>query len=133
MAEALRNKVNGTENPWNCLTIKYGNNRGKLFTEEEDRFLVCMTNQLGFGSWEELQTEVRAAWAFRFDWFIRTRTADELGQRVEALARLIEKEVLELEAAERKKARAAGGGGTGAGGKRPASTPVSGGKAKKAR
>ena len=135
LGSALAKKVARSKSPFVTMRIDYGSGgvRGKQYTEEEDRFLVCMTNQLGFGSWEELQTEVRAAWAFRFDWFIRTRTADELGQRVEALARLIEKEVLELEAAERKKARAAGGGGTGAGGKRPASTPVSGGKAKKAR
>ena len=134
LGSALAKKVARCKSPFVTMRIDYGSGgvKGKQYTEEEDRFLVCMTNQLGFGSWEELQQEVRAAWAFRFDWFIRTRTADELGQRVEALARLIEKEILELEAAERKKAKAAAGG-SGAGGKRPAPTPLSGGKGKKAK
>ena len=59
MAEALSFKVRSTDNPWQSLLIKYGNNRGKLFTEEEDRFLVCMTHELGYGKWEELKREVR--------------------------------------------------------------------------
>ena len=135
MADALSSKVKSVDNPWQTLSIKYGNNRGKLFTEEEDRFLVCMTHHVGYGAWEELQQEVRAAWAFRFDWWLRTRTAQELGRRVEVLAQLIQKEVHELEAAEkeaerqRKKAAAKAGGG----GKRPAAdeTPNKGKKAKR--
>ena len=38
-------------------------------------------------------SQVRKAWAFRFDWWFRTRTAQELGSRVELLSRLVEKEV----------------------------------------
>ena len=37
--------------------------------------------------------KVRKAWAFRFDWWFRTRTPQELGRRVEVLSKLIEKEV----------------------------------------
>ena len=33
--QALKSKVTSTENPWQTLQIKYGNNRGKLFTEDE--------------------------------------------------------------------------------------------------
>jgi hypothetical protein len=34
-------------NPYQTLTINYGANRpGKVFNEEEDRFLVCTLNQL---------------------------------------------------------------------------------------
>jgi len=54
---------------------------------------------------------VRKAWAFRFDWWFRTRTPQELGRRVEVLSKLIEKEVLEWEAdareLERQRRRAA--------------------------
>jgi len=67
MATALKAKVQSTDNPWNTLTLKYGNNRGKLFTEEEDRFLVCMTNELGYGNWDDLKREVRRAPDFRFE------------------------------------------------------------------
>jgi hypothetical protein len=45
--------------------------QGKAFTEEEDRFIVCMTHQLGYGRWEELKYEIRRSWNFRFDWFIK--------------------------------------------------------------
>ena len=34
--------------------------RGKQFSEEEDRFLVCMTSHLGYGRWDELAREVRS-------------------------------------------------------------------------
>jgi len=89
MAEALKSKVGSTDNPWQTLQLKYGNNRGKLFTEEEDRFLVCMTNELGYGRWEELKREVRRSPEFRFDWLFKSRTPIELGRRVDLLIRLI--------------------------------------------
>lgn len=92
MAEALSSKVRSTENPWLTLLIKYGNNRGKLFTEEEDRFLVCMTHELGYGKWEELKREVRRCPDFRFDWLFKSRTPIELGRRVDLLIRLIQNE-----------------------------------------
>uniref|UniRef100_A0A7S2IVN3 Chromatin-remodeling complex ATPase n=1 Tax=Haptolina brevifila TaxID=156173 RepID=A0A7S2IVN3_9EUKA len=101
MAEALDTKVKASENPWQCLTIKYGNNRGKLYTEDEDRFLVCMTNELGYGKWEELKREVRRCPDFRFDWLFKSRTPIELGRRVDLLIRLIQNET--KEPAQRKK------------------------------
>ena len=90
MAEALRKKVSSADvDPWRTLTVKYGNNRGKLFTEEEDRFLLCMTNEIGYGAWEELKREVRKSPDFRFDWLFKSRTPVELGRRVDLLIRLI--------------------------------------------
>jgi len=89
MADALAQKVRSCDNPWCTLSIKYGNNRGKLFTEDEDRFLVCMTNELGYGKWEELKREVRRCPDFRFDWLFKSRTPPELGRRVDLLVRLI--------------------------------------------
>jgi len=105
MAESLRNKVTSSDNPWQTLSIKYGNNRGKLFTEEEDRFLMCMTNELGYGKWEELKREVRRCPEFRFDWLFKSRTPIELGRRVDLLIRLIQNETKEP----RKKGAAAAG------------------------
>jgi len=107
MAEALKNKVASTENPWQSLQIKYGNNRGKLFTEDEDRFLICMTNELGYGKWEDLKREVRRSPEFRFDWLFKSRTPIELGRRVDLLIRLIQNESKEPAARGSKKAAAA--------------------------
>lgn len=44
------------------LRIAYGTNKGKNYTEEEDRFLVCMLHKLGFDKenvYEELRAMVR--------------------------------------------------------------------------
>jgi len=95
MAESLRTKVSSCEDAWRTLSVKYGNNRGKLFTEEEDRFLLCMANELGYGKWDELKREVRRHPEFRFDWLFKSRTPPELGKRVDQLIRLIQNETKE--------------------------------------
>lgn len=56
-----------------------------------------MTHKLGYGSWDELKAEIRKSWRFRFDWFFKSRTPQELGRRCDTLIRLIEKENEELE------------------------------------
>jgi len=64
--------------PFHQLKLIYGTNKGKNYTEEEDRFLVCMLHKLGFDKenvYDELRTVVRQAPQFRFDWFIKSRTA----------------------------------------------------------
>ena len=66
-------------------------------------------------------SQVRQSWLFRFDWFLKTRTAQELSRRVDVLARLIEKEIADAEAEEAAEARRKKGKATPkAGGKRPA-------------
>ena len=50
------------------LRINYGTNKGKNYTEEEDRFLVCQLHKLGFDKenvYEELRASVRNAPQFR--------------------------------------------------------------------
>ena len=66
--------------------------KGKAYNEGEDRFMLCMTHKLGYGAWDELKAAIRSSWLFRFDWFIKSRTPQELGRRVDTLIRLIEKE-----------------------------------------
>eukprot|EP00899_Mesostigma_viride_P006788 jgi/Mesvir1/1610/Mv14573-RA.1 len=98
---SIGKKMDRYRNPWRELRISYGQNKGKAFTEENDRFLVCMTYQLGYGAWEELKVEVRKSWMFRFDWFIKSRTAQELARRTDTLIRLIEKENAEIDEKEK--------------------------------
>ena len=90
----------------------------QAFNEEEDRYLLCMSQKLGYGNWEDLKAELRSAWQvapsqavlhclilywqFRFDWFIKSRTPAELGRRVESLIRMIEKEKDEQSATKKK-------------------------------
>jgi len=89
---AIAAKLDKYKNPWQELKLQYGPAKGKAYTEEEDRFLICMMHKLGYGAWDELKAEVRNTWRFRFDWYIKSRTPQELARRCETLIRLIEKE-----------------------------------------
>lgn len=92
MERAIQVKVDRYDDPWKELDLVYSNNRSKTFIDEEDRWLVCMTNQLGYGRWEDIKLEVRKAWQFRFNWWFKSRTPIELKRRADVLIRLIEKE-----------------------------------------
>ncbi|GMH40196.1 hypothetical protein BSKO_08100 [Bryopsis sp. KO-2023] len=95
--DAISAKLDRYKNPWLELKIQYGSNKGKAYTEEEDRFIICMAHKLGYGNWDELKAEIRKSWRFRFDWFFKSRTPQELARRCDTLIRLIERENEELE------------------------------------
>jgi len=101
---SLDSKIARYRAPFHQLRIAYGTNKGKNYTEEEDRFLVCMLHKLGFDKenvYEELRAAVRNAPQFRFDWFIKSRTAMELQRRCNTLITLIERENHEIEEKEK--------------------------------
>jgi len=102
---ALDAKMSRYRAPFHQLRIAYGSNKGKNYTEEEDRFLVCMLHKLGFDRtdnvYDELRAAIRQAPQFRFDWFIKSRTATELQRRCNTLITLIERENQELEEKEK--------------------------------
>lgn len=102
--KALDSKMARYRAPFHQLRISYGNNKGKNYIEEEDRFLVCMLHKLGFDKenvYEELRTAIRIAPQFRFDWFLKSRTALELQRRCNTLITLIERENQEIEEKEK--------------------------------
>lgn len=39
--QAIAKKMSRYQNPWHELKIQYGQNKGKLYNEECDRFMVC--------------------------------------------------------------------------------------------
>ncbi|KAK9861243.1 hypothetical protein WJX84_005000 [Apatococcus fuscideae] len=98
---AIASKLDRYRNPWQELKLQYGANKGKAYTEEEDRFILCSVHRLGYGAWDELKAEIRKSWRFRFDWFFKSRTPQELARRCDTLIRLVEKENEEAEAVER--------------------------------
>lgn len=92
--EELAEKIARHPDPYNTLTLP-SSGKGvskKGFTEEHDRFLLCMVNELGYGQWDALRVQIRQAYAFRFDWYIKSRTSMELAKRCDQLMRLVEKE-----------------------------------------
>ncbi|KAF6038467.1 hypothetical protein EB796_003227 [Bugula neritina] len=95
--KALDCKMTRYKAPFHQLRISYGTNKGKNYTEEEDRYIVCMLHKLGFDKeniYDELRAAVRQAPQFRFDWFIKSRTAMELQRRCNTLITLIEEKTL---------------------------------------
>jgi SWI/SNF-related matrix-associated actin-dependent regulator of chromatin subfamily A member 5 len=135
---AISKKLELYKNPARELKIAYGTNKGKAYTEEEDRFLLCAIPKVGYGAWDELKAEIRKHWLFRFDWFFKSRTPAELGRRVETLVRLVEKEAEEAEAEEAKKAgrppppkKASAAGGAGGGGEEGGAAGGAGGGKRK--
>ena len=134
---ALARKIGNTHEPWNTLMIDYtclgATARPRSpFTIENDRHLLCMALQVGYGRWEELVKEVRKSWLCKFDWHMKTRVASELGKRVEYLMRLVEKEMEDLEAARKEEERKNKKKG-GAGAKRKDEDGEQGGDAKRRR
>lgn len=59
---ALDGKIVRYRAPFHQLRLLYGNNKGKNFSEEEDRYLVCMLHKFGFDKdnvYEELRMAIR--------------------------------------------------------------------------
>jgi hypothetical protein len=108
--QAIKGKMSRYRNPWLELKIQYGANKGKAYTEEEDRFLLCMMHKLGYGAWDEMKAEIRKSWRFRFDWFFKSRTPQELNRRCDTLIRLVEKENEEADLKKGSARKSEGGG-----------------------
>jgi hypothetical protein len=62
---------------------------------------ICMVHKLGYGNWDELKAAFRTSPLFRFDWFVKSRTTQELARRCDTLIRLVEKENQEFDERER--------------------------------
>lgn len=62
---------------------------------------ICTIHKVGYGNWDELKAAFRTSPLFRFDWFVKSRTTQELARRCETLIRSVEKENQEFEERER--------------------------------
>lgn len=121
LERATRILVSHFENPWEELEFTYVNARDKIFTAEEDRYLLCWARkvmhlfvvldmmelendvthmillQYGYGQWMAIKNAIRRNPSFRFDYFLRSLPVDLLARRCEQLMRHAEKEVEQLE------------------------------------
>jgi len=82
------------DHAWQSMNFNYGLgwSKGRAYTEEEDSFLVCMMYRHGYGAAERIRMEIRRAWQFRFDWYFKSRTAQEIQKRCDVLVKIVEKE-----------------------------------------
>ncbi|KAJ3102943.1 hypothetical protein HDU97_000182 [Phlyctochytrium planicorne] len=108
--ESLRNKVASTRLPLQQLRFNYGQSRGKNFNEDEDRFMIVCLEKFGYGTddvYDKIREEIKNSALFRFDWFFKSRTSQEIQRRCQTLIGLIQKEEAEEKEREDKKRKAA--------------------------
>jgi hypothetical protein len=84
--------------PLQQMVIKYtvSTTNKKVYTEEEDRFLLVMLNKYGVEGdliYEQIRDEIRESPLFRFDWFFLSRTPQEIGRRCNTLIQTVVREL----------------------------------------
>jgi SWI/SNF-related matrix-associated actin-dependent regulator of chromatin subfamily A member 5 len=97
----LRKKMQQYRVPLQQLKINYSvsTTNKKVYTEEEDRFLLVMLDRYGIdseGLYERMRDDIRDSPLFRFDWFFLSRTPIELSRRCTTLITAIVKEFEEV-------------------------------------
>ncbi|KAI1662520.1 SWI/SNF family of DNA-dependent ATPase [Daldinia decipiens] len=93
----LRKKMQLYRVPLQQMKINYSvsTTNKKVYTEEEDRFLLVMLDRYGVdseGIYERIRDEIRESPLFRFDWFFLSRTPIEISRRCTTLLTTIVKE-----------------------------------------
>ncbi|KAI9142019.1 SNF2 family N-terminal domain-containing protein [Paraphysoderma sedebokerense] len=110
--ETLTARISELRSPLSGLKIPYNTSaKGKNYTEEEDRFLLVTLEKYGYGSedvYDRMRDEIRTSPLFRFDWFLRSRTSQELSRRCNTLVSLLTKENAADDEDGRKRKRANG-------------------------
>ncbi|KAF2196634.1 hypothetical protein GQ43DRAFT_404684 [Delitschia confertaspora ATCC 74209] len=96
--ELLRKKVSSCRMPLQQLVIKYtiSTTNKRVYTEEEDRFLVVMMDKHGVEGdevYEKIRDEIRESPLFRFDWFFLSRTPAEISRRCNTLLNAVVREL----------------------------------------
>ena len=94
-ADMLRRKIAMYRYPMQELHLNYPTTKGKIYSEEEDRYLLCRLDYYGLNSenvFDRIKKDVSEFPVFRFDWFFKSRTTQELERRGKTLLLMIAKE-----------------------------------------
>ncbi|CAN9181923.1 unnamed protein product [Alternaria alternata] len=94
----IAKKIGMYRMPLQQMQIKYtvSTTNKKVYTEEEDKFLVVMLHKHGVEGefiYEKIRDEIRESPLFRFDWFFLSRTPQEIGRRCTTLISAIVREL----------------------------------------
>ncbi|KAI9508946.1 SNF2 family N-terminal domain-containing protein [Russula earlei] len=103
----LSKKIGSFRYPMQELELNYPTTKGKVYSEEEDRYLLCRLSHYGMRTddvYERIKKDISEFPVFRFDWFFKSRSPQELQRRCNTLLGMIEKE------AEQEEMRAKSGG-----------------------
>lgn len=95
--QLIRRKMEMYRVPLQQMKINYtvSTTNKKVYTEEEDRFLVVQLDKHGVDGdnlYDTIRDEIRDSPLFRFDWFFLSRTPLELSRRCTTLIQTIVKE-----------------------------------------
>lgn len=75
----LDKKFGAYKNPWREMIFDSTNShKSRIFTHDNDKYLICMAKTVGYGNWDELKVKIRKSSCFRFDYMLRSRTSAEL-------------------------------------------------------
>ena len=91
----LQKKIASVRYPMQELELNYPTTKGKVYSEEEDRYLLCRLYHYGMQAddvYERIKKDITEFPVFRFDWFFKSRSPQELQRRCNTLLGMIEKE-----------------------------------------
>ncbi|KZT18698.1 SNF2 family DNA-dependent ATPase [Neolentinus lepideus HHB14362 ss-1] len=103
LEKLLAEKIASVRYPMQELELNYPTTKGKVYSEEEDRYLLCRLNHYGMSSedvYDRIKKDITEFPVFRFDWFFKSRSPQELARRCNTLLSMIEKEAAEARAQE---------------------------------
>ncbi|KAG2009046.1 SNF2-family ATP dependent chromatin remodeling factor snf21 [Coprinopsis cinerea AmutBmut pab1-1] len=98
-------KIKSVRYPMQELELNYPTTKGKVYSEEEDRYLLCRLHHYGMQAddvYERIKRDINEFPVFRFDWFFKSRSPQELQRRCNTLLSMIEKEAEQAKAEEAK-------------------------------
>ncbi|SJL09809.1 related to ISW2-ATPase component of a two subunit chromatin remodeling complex [Armillaria ostoyae] len=91
----LQHKIQSVKYPMHELDLNYPTTKGKVYTEEEDRYLLLRLHHYGLQTddvYDKIKRDIMESPLFRFDWFFKSRSPQELQRRCNTLLGMIEKE-----------------------------------------
>jgi SWI/SNF-related matrix-associated actin-dependent regulator of chromatin subfamily A member 5 len=93
----LRKKMQQYRVPLQQMKLNYSvsTTNKKVYTEEEDRFLLVLVDKYGVDGenlYERIRDDIRDSPLFRFDWFFLSRTPIEINRRITTLLTTVARE-----------------------------------------
>ena len=92
LTKSIVEKVDLSAGNLHNLSLRYGSSKGKVYSDEEDAFLILMLQKYGYGEWKKVVFEIKNSWLFRFDSFFKSRTPSDIKNRCNTLIKLLEME-----------------------------------------
>ena len=77
----LSRKIQAVKYPMQEFESNYPTAKGKIYSEEEDRYLLCRLHHYGLKTddvYERIKHDITKFSIFCFDWFLKSKTPQEL-------------------------------------------------------